>query len=380
MRCWRGGRFPPRLGERELAQVREAELRMRPSWSSWPRAEVPVDQAFPRRGAVGRELAAAEVEKVRREVALLAAGLAGLAAERTMGACVGRCGAGWRAVLADGNAQGGPGVARVDAAAPDGRHRRPRDGRPGVVVRASGQDLPDLPGTTVVDDPREGKGPVQGIAAGLAALRDQAEAVFVTSTDLPFLHPAFISRVLRALDAPRRAARTSRCRSPAATRSPWPPPTAPASPSSPSASSRRTGCGPRSSSRSAPSPRLDDAALLADPLLAALDPDLDSVLNVNTPEDYQAARQRPAPEVTVQLFGALIKAGQPGGPRTVTGGDGRRGGGRRRPAVRPACDRRAQRRPDHPRPPGTARGRRHRSSCPPKRGADRCASDARRLR
>src|SRR6185312_14133492 len=39
---------------------------------------------------------------------------------------------------------------------------------PVVVVRAIGQDLPGLPeGTLVADDPREGKGPVQGIAAGL---------------------------------------------------------------------------------------------------------------------------------------------------------------------------------------------------------------------
>src|ERR1700722_9063640 len=76
-------------------------------------------------------------------------------------------------------------------------------GGPVVVVRASGQELPELPGTvTVVDDPREGKGPVQGIAAGLAALAGQAEAAFVTSTDLPFLHPAFIRRVLRVLDQP----------------------------------------------------------------------------------------------------------------------------------------------------------------------------------
>ena len=60
--------------------------------------------------------------------------------------------------------------------------------------------------------------------------------------------------------------------------------------------------------------RLDDAALLADPVLAQLDPGLGSVLNVNTPDDYRAARQRPAPEVTVQLFGALAKAGRPGGP------------------------------------------------------------------
>ena len=41
--------------------------------------------------------------------------------------------------------------------------------------------------------------------------------------------------------------------------------------------------------------RLDEAALRADPVLAALDPDLDSLLNVNTPADYAVARARPAP-------------------------------------------------------------------------------------
>jgi molybdopterin-guanine dinucleotide biosynthesis protein A len=51
--------------------------------------------------------------------------------------------------------------------------------------------------------------------------------------------------------------------------------------------------------------RLDEAALRADPVLAALDPALDSVVNVNEPADYQAARDAPAPEVTVQRFGAL---------------------------------------------------------------------------
>src|SRR5215475_12926714 len=73
-------------------------------------------------------------------------------------------------------------------------------GGPVVVVRAPGQELPELPkGTLIADDPREGKGPVQGIAAGLAALRGQADVAFVSSTDLPYLHPAFIRRVLRAV-------------------------------------------------------------------------------------------------------------------------------------------------------------------------------------
>src|SRR5262249_42299083 len=51
--------------------------------------------------------------------------------------------------------------------------------------------------------------------------------------------------------------------------------------------------------------RLDEATLRADPVLAALDPNLDSVVNLNEPADYQAARARPAPEGTVQRFGTL---------------------------------------------------------------------------
>jgi molybdopterin-guanine dinucleotide biosynthesis protein A len=51
--------------------------------------------------------------------------------------------------------------------------------------------------------------------------------------------------------------------------------------------------------------RLDDAALRADLILAALNPDLGSVLSVNEPAEYEAARARPAPEVTIQRFGAL---------------------------------------------------------------------------
>src|SRR5437773_612183 len=49
--------------------------------------------------------------------------------------------------------------------------------------------------------------------------------------------------------------------------------------------------------------RLDEAALRADPVLAALDPGLDSLVNLNEPADYRAARARPAPEVTLQPLG-----------------------------------------------------------------------------
>jgi molybdopterin-guanine dinucleotide biosynthesis protein A len=194
-------------------------------------------------------------------------------------------------------------------------------GGPVVVVRAAGQDLPELPGpVTVVDDPREGRGPVQGIAAGLAALAGQAEAAFVTSTDLPFLHPAFVRRVLRVL-GPQDG---DHCGGPDVAL-----PVARGYPQ-PLAAAYRTGLAGLAErlvkeDRLRPAflfaecavTRLEDAQLLTDPVLAALDPDLDSVLNVNTPDDYAQARQRPAPEVTVQLFGALAKAGRAGGPRPV---------------------------------------------------------------
>ena len=46
---------------------------------------------------------------------------------------------------------------------------------PVVVVRAPGQSLPALPPQVeIVDDPREGLGPVQGLAAGLAATAGRA--------------------------------------------------------------------------------------------------------------------------------------------------------------------------------------------------------------
>ena len=63
--------------------------------------------------------------------------------------------------------------------------------------------------------------------------------------------------------------------------------------------------------------RLDEAALLADPALAAFDPALDSVLNLNEPADYDAARARPAPEVVVRCFGALRRELRPGGTPLV---------------------------------------------------------------
>jgi molybdopterin-guanine dinucleotide biosynthesis protein A len=187
---------------------------------------------------------------------------------------------------------------------------------PVVVVRAPGQELPELPdGVLVADDPREGRGPLQGIAAGLAALSGRADIAFVSSTDMPFLHPAFIRGVLGVLEEDGAAdvalpvARGYK---------------------QPLAAGYRVslaGTAERLVKEDRLRPAflfeecqvraLGDAELKANPVLAALDPDLDSLLNVNTPADYDTARARPAPEVAVQLFGTLAKGGQGGGPHAV---------------------------------------------------------------
>jgi molybdopterin-guanine dinucleotide biosynthesis protein A len=167
---------------------------------------------------------------------------------------------------------------------------------PLVVVRAPGQELPELPtGVEVVEDPVEGLGPMQGIAVGLAALADRAATAFVCSTDLPFLHPAFVRRVLDGfapdVDMVLPVARGFR---------------------QPLAAGYRTSLAtliatlvgegnlrPGMLYEHCAVRRMGDADLLADADLARLDPDLDSVLNINAPDDYAAARNRPAPEVTV---------------------------------------------------------------------------------
>ncbi len=71
---------------------------------------------------------------------------------------------------------------------------------PVVVVAAPGQDVPQLPpGVDVVRDEVEGRGPLQGLAAGLAALRGRAEVAYLSACDAPFLTAAFVRRVVELL-------------------------------------------------------------------------------------------------------------------------------------------------------------------------------------
>lgn len=174
---------------------------------------------------------------------------------------------------------------------------------PVVVVRAAGQELPDLPpGVRVVDDAAEGRGPLQGLAAGLAAVADEARVAYVSSTDVPLLHPAFVQAVLRAaseedVDVALPVVHGFR---------------------HPLAAAYATSLLPAveeliAANRMRPAflfeqsrvRELSEDDLLRDRELAEADPELLSVLNLNEPDDYERARARAAPSVTVRRFGTL---------------------------------------------------------------------------
>jgi molybdopterin-guanine dinucleotide biosynthesis protein A len=67
---------------------------------------------------------------------------------------------------------------------------------PVIVVAAAGQQLPELAtDTVVVRDRRDYRGPLEGICRGLMAVAGHADAAFATACDAPLLVPAFVERV-----------------------------------------------------------------------------------------------------------------------------------------------------------------------------------------
>ncbi|WP_433788169.1 molybdenum cofactor guanylyltransferase [Actinomycetospora sp. CA-101289] len=166
---------------------------------------------------------------------------------------------------------------------------------PLLVVGAADatRDLPPgpwRPRCRVLRDPVADRGPLQGIATGLgAAAADGATTAFVAAVDLPHLHPAFVRAVLAhrtgavevalpVLDGHRQ----------------------------PLLAAWDTALGARAADLLAGGERslgalvaasrvreLDAAALLADPALAAADPDLRAARGVNTPEEWDRATREP---------------------------------------------------------------------------------------
>ena len=71
---------------------------------------------------------------------------------------------------------------------------------PIVVVAAPRQSLPELPAdVTVARDEQEGRGPLEGLRAGLKALPATVEIAYVTSCDVPLLVPGFVRQMIDLL-------------------------------------------------------------------------------------------------------------------------------------------------------------------------------------
>jgi len=71
---------------------------------------------------------------------------------------------------------------------------------PLAVVAAPEQEAPPLPPEVpIVRDDERGRGPLQGLAAGLRALRGRADAAYLSSCDVPFLRPTFVRRLVELL-------------------------------------------------------------------------------------------------------------------------------------------------------------------------------------
>jgi len=150
---------------------------------------------------------------------------------------------------------------------------------PVVVVASVGQELPPLPGETIVTrDAIEGQGPLAGLAAGLAALNGRADAAYVSSCDVPLLKVEFIRAMIDALGThemaiPREDEYYHSL-----------------------AGVYRTILGRRAlplldagNRRSQDLVHASDARLVNVAELRAVDPELESLRNINTPDDYAAA-------------------------------------------------------------------------------------------
>ena len=149
---------------------------------------------------------------------------------------------------------------------------------PVVVVAAVGQELPPLPdGVRIARDVHESKGPLAGLSVGLAALRGDVDAAYATACDSPLLRPEFIQAVLAELqDHEIVIPRDGRFHHPLA-------------------AVYRTSLVERIDALIAAN-RLrplflvqeSDAREIDVEDLRRVDPDLDSLQNTNTPEDYAA--------------------------------------------------------------------------------------------
>jgi len=172
-----------------------------------------------------------------------------------------------------------------------------------VVVAAVGQVLPDLPAAVqVVRDQRPERGPLEGIRAGLQALEGHCDAAYVTACDVPTIQADFIRFLVRRLEGYRIAVPRDGAHD------------------HPLAAVYRIDVLPEVQSL-LDADRLRPAYLFdAVPTcrvsvdeLRSVDPDLDSLQNLNCPEDYFAALARCGLDVDQQTRRMLSERNADGG-------------------------------------------------------------------
>ena len=155
--------------------------------------------------------------------------------------------------------------------------------QPIVAVAAPGQDIPELPSQVhVVRDELEGRGPLQGLAAGLRRIEELgADAAFASSTDVPFLETEFIRTAVSLLGDAWVAVPFVQQRH------------------HPLAAVYRTQCLPiierlLAMDRLRPVYLFDEVPtrVIQEEEIAAADPSLRSLNNLNSPEDYQLALRK----------------------------------------------------------------------------------------
>jgi molybdopterin-guanine dinucleotide biosynthesis protein A len=72
---------------------------------------------------------------------------------------------------------------------------------PLVVVAAPRQELPELPAdVTIAYDQHEGCGPLEGLRVGLSAMKDLAGAAYVTGCDAPLLVPNLVRHLIERIE------------------------------------------------------------------------------------------------------------------------------------------------------------------------------------
>ena len=73
--------------------------------------------------------------------------------------------------------------------------------QPLVVVAGRTQQLPEIPATArLIRDRVEQRGPLEGLYCGLSALREEADAAYVTACDVPLLRAEFVRYLVRELE------------------------------------------------------------------------------------------------------------------------------------------------------------------------------------